>query len=51
MSEKKGDDEMINKDKTEKAPQVTTVSNDQAIQAAKQQFEAFRETFKKLAKN
>jgi hypothetical protein len=32
-------------------PQVTTVSNDQALKAAAEQLSKFRQTFKKLAKN
>ncbi|UJF36563.1 hypothetical protein [Paenibacillus hexagrammi] len=50
MSEnkKKGDDKMINKQITQK---VVTVSNEQAMKAAAEQFKKFRGTFEKLAKN
>jgi hypothetical protein len=52
LSDKKGDDgEMINKNKGEQVPQVATVSNEQAMKAALEQFNTYRDTFKKLAKN
>lgn len=49
MSEKKGDDEMINK--KEASIRTVPASNDQAMSAAAQQFNKYRKTFKKLAKN
>ncbi|MFM9329032.1 hypothetical protein [Paenibacillus mesotrionivorans] len=48
MTDKMGDDNMINK---KQSVQTTTVTNAQATAAAKKQFDKYRETFKKLAKN
>jgi hypothetical protein len=49
MTDKMGDDNMINK--KQPVQQTTTVTNAQATAAAKKQFDKYRETFKKLAKN
>lgn len=53
MSEKKGDDEMLNKQITPQTQPIIrrVATNEEAMAAAAQEMKKFSETLKKLAKN